>query len=107
MDVDNQSSTEHKTRPKLSPFHTEFYDGAAQILETIGQTFLDVFNEDEYTDKQKKLLYYPFASQQEWELASFLLKSDLSMAAIDDFLKLQLISHVYYPTTLCIFNSGS
>jgi len=36
-------------------------------------------------------LFYPFASQPEWELASFLLKSDLSRVAIDQFLKLQLV----------------
>jgi len=37
-------------------------------------------------------LYYPFVSQPEWELASFLLKSGLSMVATDKFLKLQIVS---------------
>ncbi|KAG2341512.1 hypothetical protein BDR05DRAFT_834156, partial [Suillus weaverae] len=34
---------------------------------------------------------YPFASFQDWELASFLLPSTLSMAAIDRFLGIELI----------------
>jgi len=37
-------------------------------------------------------LYYPFASWPEWELASFLLKSGLSMVVMDEFLKLQIVS---------------
>ena len=53
---------------------------------------MDLFNKDEYADARQTNLYYPFASQLEWELASFLLKSDLSRVAIDQFLKLQLVS---------------
>ena len=38
------------------------------------------------------ILDYPFASKQEWEMVSYLLKSDLSMTALDEFLNLQLVS---------------
>ncbi|KAG1744791.1 hypothetical protein EDB19DRAFT_1591983, partial [Suillus lakei] len=34
---------------------------------------------------------YPFASKEEWEIGDFLLRSPLSMAAIDVFLKLPLV----------------
>ncbi|KAI6002437.1 hypothetical protein F5J12DRAFT_686084, partial [Pisolithus orientalis] len=37
-------------------------------------------------------LYYPFNSHNEWELASWLLHSGLSMRAIDSFLSLSIIS---------------
>jgi hypothetical protein len=53
---------------------------------------MDLFDDDEYAENREMNLYYPFASQPEWELASFLLKSGLSMVAIDEFLKLQMVS---------------
>ncbi|KAG2737451.1 hypothetical protein P692DRAFT_201663931, partial [Suillus brevipes Sb2] len=34
---------------------------------------------------------YPFASKEEWEIGDFLLRSPLSMATIDVFLKLPLV----------------
>jgi len=60
---------------------------------TYGQapTFLDRFNEDEYSSFRAVNMYYPFSSKAEWELASFLLSSDLSMQKVDAFLKLKLV----------------
>lgn len=84
-----ETSTEDSTPPQ---FYTDFYPGAAQILSGKGQTFLDNFDEDQYADERKNNLFYPFLSQEEWELASFLLQSSLSMAAIDQFLSLQAVS---------------
>jgi len=79
----------------LPSFHTEFFLGSSKVFGN-GETFLDLFNEDEYADARQPNLYYPFASQPEWELASFLLKSDMSRVAIDEFLKLQLVSNAIY-----------
>jgi hypothetical protein len=59
-----------------------------------GETFMDQCDKDEFTEKRKAHLYYPFASRDEWELASFLLHSFLSMAAVDRFLKLELVSYI-------------
>lgn len=84
-----ETSTGDSTSP---PFYTDFYPGAAQILPGKGQTFLDNFDEDQYADERKNNLFYPFLSQEEWELASFLLQSNLSMAAIDQFLSLRAVS---------------
>ncbi|KAJ3904129.1 hypothetical protein F5879DRAFT_1010080 [Lentinula edodes] len=39
-------------------------------------------------------LYYPFASRPEWETASFLLNSSLSMQEIDIYLKLDLVGNL-------------
>jgi hypothetical protein len=58
-----------------------------------GSTFLQGFNNDRYSKQRRSNLYYPFASRGEWDLASFLLLSPLSMVAIDQFLKLQLVRH--------------
>jgi hypothetical protein len=76
-----------------SPFFAEFYPGAS-CTYGMGRTFTDVFDEDKFAKERSKLLYYPFASKDEWEMASFLLRSGLSMAAIDKFLKLELVSYL-------------
>ena len=57
-----------------------------------GKTFMDVFTDDRHSDKREKNPYYPFTSCNEWELVSFLAKSNLSVAALDNFLKLGLVS---------------
>ncbi|KAI5992161.1 hypothetical protein EDD15DRAFT_2197182 [Pisolithus albus] len=59
-----------------------------------GTTFMDQFFNDQYATLQQKNLYYPFASQPDWQLASWLLHSCLSMAAINDFLSLQLVKEL-------------
>ncbi|KAG1765866.1 hypothetical protein EV702DRAFT_1050860 [Suillus placidus] len=46
---------------------------------------------DAYAAHHKENIYYPFASLQDWELGSFLLCSSLSMAAINQFLGLELV----------------
>ena len=83
MEIDNQ------LEESLS-FYTEFFTGASKVFGK-GETFMDLFHEDKYADMRQVNPYYPFASQAEWELASFLLKSGLSRVAVDQFLKLQFV----------------
>ncbi|KAG1796715.1 uncharacterized protein HD556DRAFT_1441400 [Suillus plorans] len=71
------------------PF-VEYFRSAAKVYRR-GQTFQDWFNVDAYAAHHKENIYYPFASLQDWELGSFLLRSSLSMAAIDEFLWLELV----------------
>jgi hypothetical protein len=90
MDVTGGHSTNsHDTAPP--PFYSVPFPGASQAFGK-GKTFLDIFNKDDYADIRNDNLYYPFASQAEWKLASFLLQSGLSMAKTDEFLKLDLVS---------------
>ena len=56
-----------------------------------GTTFMDQFFNDEYSRFRHENIYYPFASEVDWQLASWLLRSHLSMAAIDTFLSLKLV----------------
>jgi len=56
-----------------------------------GLTFLELFNKDEYAEQRTDNLYFPFASEEEWQLAAFLLKSGLSMSSVGEFLKLKLV----------------
>jgi hypothetical protein len=53
---------------------------------------MDRFDADQHAELRKANIFYPFASRQDWEVASWLLRSDISMAAIDDFLSLELVS---------------
>ncbi|KAG1904224.1 uncharacterized protein F5891DRAFT_1126636 [Suillus fuscotomentosus] len=66
------------------------FPGASQTYGT-GHTFLDIFNSDENSVHRATNLYYPFSGQKDWELASWLLHSGLSMGKIDSFLSLEII----------------
>ncbi|KAH9010154.1 hypothetical protein EDB85DRAFT_1880639 [Lactarius pseudohatsudake] len=72
------------------PFIQE-YVGAAREYGR-GTTFMQGFDRDPYSQERKKNLYYPFASRGEWEMATFLLRSSLSVSSIDSFLSLELIN---------------
>ncbi|KAH7917703.1 hypothetical protein BV22DRAFT_1135188 [Leucogyrophana mollusca] len=69
----------------------EVFVGAGGIYG-YGSTFMDQFDMDENASLRKENIYYPFASRQDWEIASWLLRSGLSMGAINSFLSLELVS---------------
>jgi hypothetical protein len=91
---------QHDAQP---PFFIEYYPGAAKIQGQT-KTFMDIFDKDKHASKRVNNLYYPFASAKEWEVASFLLKSGLSQAKIDEFLKLELVSHFLNPKSTINLN---
>jgi hypothetical protein len=80
------------TSPDGGPF-VEKYEGAAKEYGA-GVTFMSEFHHDQYAVECLENIYYPFASRDEWELAAFLLQSDLSMRSIDSFLSLKLVSAI-------------
>ena len=53
---------------------------------------MDDFFADKYRSLCHENLFYPFALGADWQLGSWLLHSGLSMAAIDNFLSLDLVS---------------
>ncbi|KAG1844896.1 hypothetical protein C8R48DRAFT_617664, partial [Suillus tomentosus] len=57
----------------------------------MGYTFLDLFNSDENSVYRAKNPYYPFSGRKDWEIASWLLRSGLSMGKINSFLSLDII----------------
>ena len=69
---------------------TEYYEGCSEAFPG-GKTFMDVFETDQYSEERKENLYFPFASREEWQFASWLLRSRLSLAAIDSLLSLDLV----------------
>ena len=88
----------------IPAIHTDyFYETYPGAAKTYGQgtTFVDECGSDTHHGNHKNNIYYPFASQQEWELAAFLLKSKLSMSDIDEFLRLDIVScHWSHPFNL-------
>ncbi|KAG1886286.1 hypothetical protein F4604DRAFT_1675922 [Suillus subluteus] len=56
-----------------------------------GHTFLDLFNSDKNSKHCVTNPYYPFSSQKDWQVGSWLLRSGLSMGKIDSFLSLEMI----------------
>ncbi|KAG2131338.1 hypothetical protein DEU56DRAFT_740127 [Suillus clintonianus] len=67
-----------------------WFPGASQTHGT-SHTFLYLFNSDENSVHCATNLYYPFSGLKDWELASWLLHSGLSMRKIDSFLSLRMI----------------
>lgn len=70
------------------------YPGAARIVDPgskQGQSFMYKFLQDEYAHLRTENLYYPFATSEEWQLASFLSRSPLSVAQTNEFLRLDLV----------------
>ena len=80
---------------KSGKYYMEIYPSAAQMYGK-GLTFMDGFNADKHTAMHEENMYYPWASQPEWELTSFLLHSSPSMAAIDQFLALSIVGPCYH-----------
>ena len=73
----------------------EVFEGCAEQFPG-GKTFMDEFRNDQYAEERRQNLYFPWASWREWAFASWLLRSRLSMAAIDSLLSLELVSDSPY-----------
>jgi hypothetical protein len=67
-----------------------------------GRCFLDAFNADQHSDKRRENVFYPFASGDEWAIASYLLRCSLSTKEVDEFLALRLVS-ICLALAPCIF----
>ena len=76
-----------------SPENIEHFPGASQSYPS-GKMFMDQFFSDKHGELHNENLFYPFTSQEDWQVASWLLRSHLSMAAIDSFLSLDLVSYM-------------
>ena len=87
------ADTSQNPKDSRNPFNIKKHPTSSSVYGC-GETFMDRCDKDEFTERRKGNIYYPFASRDEWELASFLLRSRLSMAAIDRFLKLELVSYI-------------
>ncbi|KAJ7659007.1 hypothetical protein B0H17DRAFT_1171830 [Mycena rosella] len=82
-----QTITEKRSPPP------EYYKGAAQKYGQ-DKTFMEAFNRDTYAKERRTNIYYPFASVEEWEIASFITRSNMTVAATNEFLKLRLTANI-------------
>jgi hypothetical protein len=73
-----------------STMDSEFFPTAAKIYGR-GDTFMDEFHQEKHSQDRLDNAFYPFASKEEWELASWLTRANLSIGLIDDFFSLQLV----------------
>lgn len=79
----------------------DVFPDAAKVFGK-GSTFMDRFDDDENASMREDNLFYPFASREDWELASWLSRSSLSMASIDSFLSLELVSYLFLSYLVCL-----
>jgi hypothetical protein len=85
----NPPSNPVRVDPGVSP-HVKFpFSGH---IFSQGDSFMDNFYADKFSDHRTSNVYYPFASRDEWELGAFLTEADILMKVIDKFLSLQLVS---------------
>jgi len=96
--MDGDGPSQNQCDNETQPYVIEEYPGAAATHEQV-LFFMDNFDSNKYADCCMELPYYPFSSREEWELMSFLLHPDLSMAAINKFLKLAMVTHPMFPIT--------
>jgi hypothetical protein len=87
------ASASQNPEDSRNPFNIKKHPTSGSVYGR-GETFMDQCDKDRFAERRNAHLYYPFASRDEWELASFLLRSRLSMAAVDRFLKLELVSYI-------------
>ena len=85
------SPPHHQSRTRQIEF-----PGAAKTYGQV-KTFMDRFDDDRFSGFRVANTYYPFAGKDEWEFASFLLSSGLSMRKINNLLRLKMV----IPPTSC------
>ncbi|KIK80661.1 hypothetical protein PAXRUDRAFT_28104 [Paxillus rubicundulus Ve08.2h10] len=71
----------------------ESYEGCSETFPG-GKMFMDTFKEDQFATDRQHNPYYPFSSGDEWELMSWLLRSGLSLTAIDSLMSLKLLKQI-------------
>lgn len=74
--------------------HRDFFPEAGQTYGD-GPTFMDLFDTDRYASQRVNNTYYPFHTKGDWEMGSWLLRSGLSMRAINDFLRLEKVGVLF------------
>nr|GAT58752.1 predicted protein [Mycena chlorophos] len=83
--------------PRSPPSIQEYtFRGAAQSIPG-GKDFVEWVDEDQFTGLRADNLFYPFASESEWEFSRFLAQSSLTMKEVNEFLKLGLVQQCLAP----------
>ena len=86
---DSTMDIPEEVMPPMSGF-VETYEGCSEAFPG-GKTFMDAFHDDQYADERQQNLYFPFTSHKEWQFTSWLLRSGLTLTAIDSLLALDIV----------------
>lgn len=78
--------------PPSSPLTESQYFPDAGKTFGYGANFMSMFDTDVHAGDRDILPFYPFASKDEFELASWISRAGLSMKLQDEFFKLKLVS---------------
>jgi len=81
----------HRSQDPDPGIYVKTYKGCMEVFPG-GEMFMDQFRCDQYAEQCQENIYFLWASRQEWAFASWLLRSCLSMAAIDCVLSLEIVS---------------
>ena len=54
-------------------------------------SFMENLRSNTFSEESAENIFHPFASRDEWQLASFLSRAELSMKFVDEFLSLDLV----------------
>lgn len=84
------------------PTSASRFEHFSEASQTFGraESFMDQFDADRYANERKNNLYFPWASKGDYGLGAWLLRSGLSIRAIDEFLALELVCHPLYSVFL-------
>ncbi|KIM57753.1 hypothetical protein SCLCIDRAFT_129727 [Scleroderma citrinum Foug A] len=92
-DVPPTPSYSHQGHPDYLGRFVETYEGCVTAFPG-GEMFMGQFRSDQYVEQHQENIYFPWGSRKEWGFTSWLLRSHLSMAAIDSLLSLEIIRDI-------------
>lgn len=91
MTADEGNEMQMQMHQSSTETFVQAFEGCSEAFAG-GKSFMDNFRQEEHAAERRANLYFPFASREEWQLASWILRSRLSLSAIDSLLSLDIVS---------------
>lgn len=92
----NPTSEDTSATSSTKPSYIKDVHPTAAHSSTGGETILDKIRSDSIGTEREKNLYHPFRDSDDFEMGAWLIRSGISMAEIDKFLKLPWVSNNYF-----------
>lgn len=92
---DSWSSGSQDNQHPSIPF-VETFPGAGKGYGKARNTLDDIDVHDMYPEERKECVFYPFKSEEDFEMAAWLLETGISMARINAFLKIPMVCSFPY-----------
>jgi hypothetical protein len=87
---DSDMDDDHDNQPYPASIESEYFPNAGKTFGS-GPNFMSKFDADVHAAERETLPFYPFASKDEFELASWVSRAGLSMKLQDEFFNLKLV----------------